>query len=144
MPSLSLKYTPGTYKKMKVSHSKDLFNVFVDIYNEDTIEYREECLVVYMNGANNTIGFSKHTTGSTCSSVIDPKIILTEALLCGANSIALSHNHPSCQLDPSIEDENITKKVKQACEVIGIRFLDHLIIAGDKSGYYSFCDEGKI
>jgi len=59
-----------------------------------------------------------------------------------AISIAVAHNHPSGQNLPSREDDNITKKVKLGCDAIGIRMLDHIIIARGK--YYSFADEGKL
>lgn len=144
MPELTLKYTPSQYKKVKIKSSRDIFDIVGEMYNADTIAYREEMIIVYLNGANNTVGFARHSLGSTGSCTVDPKIILTEGLLSGAVSITISHNHPSGQLHPSSQDEKVTKEMKSACEAVGIRFLDHVIVAGDMSGYYSFSDEGKI
>ena len=144
MPVMTLKYRPSEYKKTKVIDSTTLYSVFKNHFDPDTVEYREEMLVVYMNSANNTIGVTKHSFGGTGSTIVDVKVILTEALLCGATSIALAHNHPSCQLQPSREDEKVTQRVKIGCEAVGIRLLDHIIVAGDFSGYYSFLDEGKF
>lgn len=144
MPVLTLKYTPSEYKKVKVSSSTDLYSVLKDVFDSDTIEYREEMIVMYLDGGNRTVGVSKHSFGSTSVCLVDPKVILTEALLSGSIGIALSHNHPSGQIHPSKQDEMVTREIKKACEAVGIRFLDHIIVAGDKSGYYSFADEGKI
>jgi DNA repair protein RadC len=66
------------------------------------------------------------------------KLVLEKSAL----AIAVAHNHPSGRNEPSREDEQITRRIKQGCEAIGIRFLDHIIIARGK--YYSFADEGKI
>jgi DNA repair protein RadC len=64
------------------------------------------------------------------------------ALEKSALSVAVAHNHPSGQNFPSNEDAKITKRIKEGCDAIGIRFLDHIIIAQGK--YYSFADEGRI
>lgn len=144
MSELTLKYTPSQYRKVKIASSRDIYEMLGEMYNADTMEYREEMIVVYLNGANNTVGFARHSLGSTGSCTVDQKIILTEALLSGAVSITISHNHPSGQLHPSRQDEKVTAEMKKACEAVGIGFLDHVIVAGDMSGYYSFSDEGKI
>jgi DNA repair protein RadC len=69
-------------------------------------------------------------------------MLLKLALEKKATSLAVAHNHPSGQKFPSREDEKVTQRVKIGCEAVGLRFLDHLIIAD--GSYYSFCDEGKV
>jgi DNA repair protein RadC len=144
MPEVSIKYKAGHINKVKVTSSADLFQIFKEMFDQDTIEYNESMVVLFMNNANKTLGWTRHTSGGTCYTVVDIKMILAQALLVGANTIALSHNHPSGQLRPSSEDEKITQKLKNACEILQIRLLDHIIIPGDLEGYYSFCDEGKL
>lgn len=144
MPEISLKYKTGQFKKVQILCSQDLFEVFKEMYDQDTIEYSESMIVIYLNNANNTIGWTRHTSGGTVHTVVDPKMILTEALLCGAAGIAVSHNHPSGNLKASEPDKKVNEKVKKDCEALDIRFLDHIIVAGDKSGYYSFCDDGQL
>ena len=56
--------------------------------------------------------------------------------------IILAHNHPSGNLKPSEADNNLTTRLKQACEIVDINMLDHLIIS--KDGYYSFMDESSL
>jgi DNA repair protein RadC len=64
------------------------------------------------------------------------------ALLHGATSLILSHNHPSGNLQPSKADDSITKNIADAASLVDIKLLDHLIVSED--GYYSYLDEGKI
>lgn len=74
--------------------------------------------------------------------MVDVAEVLQVALKVNALALVLGHNHPSGTNSPSREDEAVTNKLKQSCELMGIRFLDHLIITSEK--YYSFTDEGKI
>lgn len=144
LPELQLKYIKGDFKKFKVESSTDVFNIIKEMYDADTIEYNESVLLIYFDGSNKSIGWTKHTSGGTASCIVDNKMIMSEALLCGAASFIISHNHPSGTLIPSTQDNKITTRLKQAAEVMGLRFLDHIIIAGDKSGYYSYADEGTL
>lgn len=144
LPEVTLKYKSGDIYKAKICSSSDMFELMKQMFNSDTIEYNEESIVLFLDGGNKSIGWMKHSTGGTCQTVIDIKMILVSALQCGATNIALAHNHPSGQKYPSREDEKVTERIKRGCEAIGVRLLDHIIITGDYTGYYSFCDEGKI
>lgn len=83
-------------------------------------------------------GIFEVSHGSVDSSIVSPREVLIRALLCGTSSIILLHNHPSGSLIPSREDIAITERIKNACDLIGISLLDHIII-GD--GYYSMKNE---
>ena len=144
MPELSIKYKSSGLKKVQIRSSDDAFQVLRDMYDADTLEYSESTIIIFLNQANNTIGWTRHTSGGMSSTVVDVKIVMAEALLCGASSIMFSHNHPSGQLFPSPEDIKLTGRIKEACATLDIRFLDHIIVAGDFSGYYSFADEGRL
>ena len=74
--------------------------------------------------------------------VMDVKIILQTALKVHASGIILSHNHPSGNLHPSEPDKQITSKIKEACKVLDLHLLDHIILT--EESYYSFTDEGLI
>ncbi|HDL16053.1 MAG TPA: hypothetical protein ENH28_07880 [Euryarchaeota archaeon] len=76
------------------------------------------------------------------SSIVEPQEIFRKAILESASRIILVHNHPTGDLEPSSEDIAITKKVKEAGELIGIDVLDHIIV-GD-SAYVSLKDRGII
>ncbi|MDD3194399.1 MAG: JAB domain-containing protein [Paludibacter sp.] len=143
LPEISLKYKTGEIYKTKIQSSTDLFNVMYKMFNSDTIEYSEEVIVLFLNNANNTIGWMKHSSGGTCHTIVDIKIILATALQCGASCVTLAHNHPSGQTFPSREDDKVTARLKAGCEAIGIRLLDHIIVCSE-STYYSYCDDAKI
>ena len=101
MPEITLKYKKGNTEKVKIGSSKDCFDVFMKFYDQDTIEINESVIVLYLNSANNTIGWHKHSSGGATQTVIDIKLIMITALQCGAKSIILSHNHPSGATRPS-------------------------------------------
>ena len=80
--------------------------------------------------------------GGIAGTVVDPKIIFKFALDFMASSIILCHNHPSGNNQPSEADNRLTKKIKEAGNLLDIMVLDHLIIADQC--FYSFADEGKL
>ena len=80
--------------------------------------------------------------GGTAASIVEVKTILKTAILYDADSIILAHNHPSCNLNPSKQDHEVTKLVKEGCEAIGIHLTDHIIVA--QNGYYSFVEQGIL
>ncbi|MEK7253606.1 MAG: JAB domain-containing protein, partial [Bacteroidota bacterium] len=84
----------------------------------------------------------KMTSGSVDATIVDVKMVFRKALEGQAVSIVACHNHPSGSLRPSQADVDLTRKIKQAGEIIGIALLDHLIIS--ERGYFSFADEGMI
>ena len=142
MPEITLKYKAGSYKKTKISTSLDAYQVLVELYDEDTVDYKETAYALFLNKANNTIGWMKISEGGTSATVLDPKMIFATALKCNASGIILSHNHPSGQLRASDEDKQITNKVVNIGKLLGIQLLDHIIVC--RSGYLSMSDDGLI
>ncbi len=88
------------------------------------------------------ISIQKISEGGTSGTVVDPKKIFKMGLLRQASSIILCHNHPSGNLKPSEADIKITKKIKEAGDIMDIKVLDHIIVS--ETSYYSFADEGII
>lgn len=122
-----------------IRNSTELFDVFEPIMADLP---HEELWVALLNGANKVMEVKRLTQGGTRSTVVDVPMLLRLALERSAAAIAIAHNHPSGQCRPSREDHSITRQTKAGCEAIGIRFLDHLIVAGGT--YYSFMDNGDI
>lgn len=122
-----------------IRNSSELFDVFEPIMADLP---HEELWVALLNGANKVMEVKRLTQGGTRSTVVDVPMLLRLALERSAAAIAIAHNHPSGQCRPSREDHSITRQTKAGCEAIGIRFLDHLIVAGGT--YYSFMDNGDI
>jgi len=141
-PEIELKLKRGEVKKMQIKTSKDAFDAFKLFYDQDTIELTESFIALFLNRANNTLGWLKVSQGGMTGTVVDIRIILGTALKIAAQSIILSHNHPSGNLQPSEADISLTKKIKEAATFMDISILDHIIYT--ESGFYSFADEGLM
>ena len=132
-------YKTKDMKKIKIQSSCDAYQYFNKIFDEDTLELKEEMIVLFMNRNNNTLGWAKISSGGVAGTFADPKIVFQLALLANASSIILAHNHPSGNLKPSQADIALTRKMKAAGEVLEISMLDHLILT--KETYRSMADE---
>lgn len=131
--------TSEVLERKKITSSVDLFELFEPLLIDLT---HEEFWVALLDGANKVIETRRLTQGGQQQTIVDLPILLRLALDKSALAVAVAHNHPSGQNRASNEDLKITQRVKQGCDAVGIRFLDHIIIA--QGNYYSFADEGKI
>ena len=104
--------------------------------------YHEEVWIMLLNRRNEVILDFRLTSGSQVASVFDTKMIMKRALLEDAQGVVMCHNHPSGNLRPSPQDDDITRRLAAACKAMDLRMLDHVIVT--VSGYYSYSDEGKI
>ena len=102
----------------------------------------EEAWVLLMNQNHKLIKAVRISHGGISETAVDVRIIMREAVLNNATILALCHNHPSNNIRPSSDDDRLTKRVKQACEVMRIFFLDHLIITDGQ--YYSYYEQGRL
>lgn len=127
--------------RQKITNSEDVVKVLRELWN-DTIEYREEMMLLLLNRKNEVIGYYLLSTGGAHGTYCDPKIIFQAALLSHASGIILAHNHPSGNTTPSEQDIDLTNKVKQGGKLLEIQLLDHIILTSEK--YYSFADEGRM
>lgn len=119
--------------------SEDIYNVMRSRLQR--LNY-EEFWVLYLSRSNRIMYEQCISKGGTAGTVVDTKLILKRAIELLASSIILVHNHPSGNLQPSREDENITDAIKQAGKLIDVRLLDHLIIT--PNAYYSFLDHNHL
>ena len=103
---------------------------------------RETFVVLFLNGRNALIATEIVFEGTLTQAVVFPREIIKYALLKNAAAIICGHNHPSGEIKPSGDDQAITRKIKQACQLVDIQLLDHLIIAAGE--YYSFADSGLL
>lgn len=130
-------------ERKKISNSTDSADVAKEIFNTDTIEYREEFLILCLNRTNHVLGWVKVSSGGMSATIADPKVIFSVALKAAASSIILMHNHPSGIPYPSTPDIDLTKKLVAAGRLLDINVLDHLIITPE-GRFFSFADEGLI
>jgi DNA repair protein RadC len=126
-------------EKPKIAGSKDAF----DLLAGELIDLpREEFWVLLLNRANRVVKKKRVSEGGVSGTVADPKIIFKLALEELASGLIVAHNHPSGNLQPSQNDIELTRKLKEAGKVMEVQLLDHLIVAGKK--YFSFADEGLL
>lgn len=102
----------------------------------------EEIWMLVLNRRNQVTREIRLTSGSSVATVFDLKNAVKHALLENAESVILCHNHPSGATTPSPQDDNITKKLAEACRFMDIKMLDHVIVTA--TGFYSYCDNGKL
>lgn len=102
----------------------------------------EECHLLLLDIKNQYMGHHLLSRGGITESTVDIRLLLRHALVAGAPNVILAHNHPSGNPQPSRQDDELTKRLNQACHAVQLRLLDHIII-GDNT-YYSYADEGKL
>jgi DNA repair protein RadC len=129
--------------RTRISSSKDAYKLLFDSWNKNTIEHVEEFKLLLLNRSNAVLGILSVSKGGISSTVTDIRLIFQGALKTNASGIIICHNHPSGNALPSESDRKITKKIKEAGNLMDIQLLDHLIIL-PVEGYYSFADEGSV
>lgn len=129
------------YPIKNISHPEDLVQVMTDVFHLDC-RGEEQVYMCTCNSKNKIIGLFFLSKGTVNTSLLNPREILLRALLCGAVSILLVHNHPSKDCTASSQDIAVTKRVKEAGKLIGIELLDHIIIGG--TNYLSMKERGLM
>ena len=102
---------------------------------------REMFIVLAVNVRNKITGIHTVSVGSLDTSIVHPREVFKFAILANASSIIVAHNHPSGDTTPSSDDIELTKRLKQASEILAIDLLDHLVMGHDGQ-YLSFRDRG--
>ena len=101
----------------------------------------EEFWALFLNQHYRLIKKIRISHGGITETAVDIRIIIREAILSNTTILAVCHNHPSGSLKPSRQDDELTKSIKRACELMRIHFLDHVIITD--GNYYSYHESGK-
>lgn len=102
----------------------------------------EEIWMLLLNRRNEVTDKQRLTTGTAVASLFDVKAAIKIAILGEACGIILCHNHPSGNLRPSPQDDNLTRSLKEAAKLFDINLLDHIIVCA--GGHYSYRDEDRI
>jgi DNA repair protein RadC len=102
----------------------------------------EEFWVLLMNQHYRLIKKVRISHGGITETAVDIRIIIKEAVLVNCTVLAVCHNHPSGNLTPSNSDNQLTKSIRRACELMNIHFLDHVIITDGQ--YYSYHESGRV
>jgi DNA repair protein RadC len=126
-------------QRMHIASSADTFKYFRPRMQDLTIE---ECHLLLLDQGMNVKGSVLLSRGGIAGASVDVRCLLRHAILGQATDVVLCHNHPSGRTNPSREDDNLTRNAAEACRAVGIRFVDHIIFAGNS--YFSYKDNGRI
>lgn len=124
--------------RKSVTHPRDLLS-YLDHY----ADRKQECFfVIALSGANEVQQVHLISQGIINRTLVHPREVFAELIAQRAASAILAHNHPSGNLEPSPEDREITRRLTEAGNLLGIEVLDHLIFSD--RGYYSFMERGEM
>ena len=125
----------------RITQSSDAYDLVRDLGNLD----HEQFDLLLLSQANNVINRICHSKCGIGGTIVDTRLILLDILRNKAVAVILAHNHPSGNITPSKADLDVTKSIKEACKMIGVSVLDHIIVASEHpSRYVSLADEGKM
>ena len=140
---VQVSYQPLRGTLFQVRSSQSAYDYISRVYDEATIGLYEEFMVLLLNRANRVLGCLKLSKGGLTGTVVDLRILYGTALKAMASSIIIAHNHPSNNLTPSVEDKELTQKIKEVGQFLDINLIDHLILGTD-GNYVSFTDESWL
>lgn len=129
-----------TYDADKILNPKEAVDFFKKTFRLDKMA-EEHCYMLSRNTQGCITGVFLISKGTIGKSVVGIREVFLMALLSGAASILLCHNHPSGECHPSRDDILLTEKLAEAGKLLGIPLTDHIIIGG--SNYYSFKEQEK-
>lgn len=123
----------------QITSSKDVYDIFHPILADLK---HEEVWVLFLNRANKVVKNIQISKGGMTATVVDIRLIMKEGIQSLASAMVLCHNHPSGNTHPSDDDDQITKRLKDAGHIMDIRLLDHIIVCDNS--YYSYMDTGRL
>ena len=126
-------------ERLRITCSKDIYEIFQPLMCDLA---QEEFWVLLLNQATKLIDKIRISSGGIDGTYADVRSILREALMQRATQIAVVHNHPSGNIQPSQPDRTLTEHIRKAADTMNIRLIDHVIVCED--GFYSFADEGLL
>lgn len=133
-----LKQSP-LVRKTKITSPNDVVSFFSAELSSERVE---KFIAVFLNTKNEMIAWEVISIGSLNASIVHPREVFNRAIKRSAASILAVHNHPSGHVEPSREDINITKRLSEVGQIVGIPMVDHIIIGKDK--YYSFKEQNQL
>lgn len=126
-------------KKPQITSSADAYNAIRQRLENQPVE---EFWVILLSRANRIIAKECISRGGTVATVVDVKLIMKHAIEHLASGMILVHNHPSDNITPSAQDDQLTNKIREAARLLDIRVLDHLIIGS--ASFYSYSDNNRL
>jgi len=125
-----------------ITSPEEAANYLRSIWTPDTLELREQFVIVLLNNAKRVLGWSLISSGGSTATIVEPSAVFQTAMLGKAESIICAHNHPSGNRKASTADVKLTERLCEAGRMLGIPVEDHIILT--QSGYTSFRNKGLI
>lgn len=125
-------------REKRIAMPRDVFPLITHFADRK----QEHFLCISLNGAHEVNAIRQITSGLVNKTVVHPREIFADPITDRACAIIVAHNHPSGNIEPSKEDIEITKRLRDTGEVLGIPMLDHLVFSSDS--FYSFMEHGLI
>jgi DNA repair protein RadC len=116
----------------RIKHPSDIFSIVRHYANRK----QERFICLSLNGAHEVLAVRVVTVGLVNRTIVHPREVFADPLADRSCAVAVCHNHPSGNLKPSTEDDEVTSILEKAAEVLGIRFLDHIIFS--ETAYFSY------
>lgn len=140
------RFEERTEQSEPISEAREIFKMF----EQTCIRLdREKCWILCLDAKNRIIRREEVSAGTAGSSAYHPRDFLRPAIRANASAIVLVHNHPSGDATPSKNDVKVTRLLAEACKIIGITLLDHVIvgrrnIGPNVRGFFAFSESGML
>ncbi|UFS72380.1 DNA repair protein RadC [Geomonas sp. RF6] len=118
--------------------------VFEHMHHQFRDRKKEYFLALLLDGKNRIIRRVQISVGSLNQSIVHPREVFNVAVRESAAAMILMHNHPTGDPTPSREDQEITRRLCEAGDLMGIKVIDHIIIGDGEKAYYSFTENGAM
>lgn len=128
---------PEGFATTRFTSSRQVFEMFSELQGEA----KEHFLALHLDGKNRIIAMDRVSSGNLNQCIVHPREVFKTALLSSAAAIILIHNHPTGDPTPSEEDRLVTRRLKDAGDLLGIKVMDHIVVGNT---YYSFCENGQL
>ena len=139
--NISMVKEPSLYSTEKITGPEDVKKV---IAKELSTYDREVFAVLNLKTNGQPINLNICSVGTLDASVVSPREVFKSTILSNSAAFVAIHNHPSGSISPSQEDKDVTRRLLACSELLGVRMLDHIIVAGETGDIYSFKSEGLL
>lgn len=132
-------YVVSEHKLFQIRSAVDVASFVRSVLTDNS---REHFVAMFLDSQHHVAAYSIVSIGTANSAFVTPREVFQRAIVAGAISIVVAHNHPSGSTQISDEDRKVTKRLFQSGELLGIRLLDHVVVT-DRD-YYSFSENGEM
>jgi DNA repair protein RadC len=141
--SVYYKYHSSLNDRPVIKDVTDAAKIAMKVIDQERVGLQEQFAVIYLNRAHAVIGTLNTFSGTISCTTVDFRIIVGTGLKLMASAVVLAHNHPSGNMEPSNQDISLTKRLKEAFQIMDMVLLDHIIV-GPEGRFSSFIQMNLI